>query len=192
LETALARILRCDVALTVAGRTTRVHATGQWPTSTFPLRCGNRSVVAGPAIGRGAATGCTGVAADPWWPRSTPGSGADIGDTTIGSPTPNGAAAPLCRFDTLAWPRRLDVEAMPGGGGLLGEHDFVAFCRRREGASTIRTLQRLSVLRDGELVTCTVQADASATDGAQPGRLRCWRWATGGMIRLARASARTP
>jgi tRNA pseudouridine38-40 synthase len=43
---------------------------------------------------------------------------------------------------------------------LLGEHDFAAFCRRREGATTIRELQRLDWVRDGDLLTATVQADA--------------------------------
>ena len=43
---------------------------------------------------------------------------------------------------------------------LLGLHDFAAFCRRREGASTIRDLQRLDWSRDGDLVTAHVTADA--------------------------------
>jgi tRNA pseudouridine38-40 synthase len=45
-------------------------------------------------------------------------------------------------------------------GLLLGEQDFAAFCRRREGATTIRTLQSLDVTRDGELVTVSASADA--------------------------------
>jgi tRNA pseudouridine38-40 synthase len=46
-------------------------------------------------------------------------------------------------------------------GPLLGEHDFAAFCRRREGATTVRALQRLDFRRepDGVLV-CLVSADA--------------------------------
>jgi tRNA pseudouridine38-40 synthase len=63
----------------------------------------------------------------------------------------------------VAWPRALDVGAMSAAGALLvGEHDFAAFCRRREGATTIRTLLELSTVRspdDGLLVT-TVRADA--------------------------------
>ncbi len=45
---------------------------------------------------------------------------------------------------------------------LLGEHDFCAFCKRREGATTIRELQRLELVRsevDG-VVTAFVSADA--------------------------------
>ena len=43
---------------------------------------------------------------------------------------------------------------------LLGLHDFAAFCRRRPGATTIRDLQRLEWLREGEMVTAFVTADA--------------------------------
>ena len=44
---------------------------------------------------------------------------------------------------------------------LLGEHDFAAFCRRREGASTVRTLLELRWARDDDgLVVATVRADA--------------------------------
>jgi len=43
---------------------------------------------------------------------------------------------------------------------LLGLHDFAAFCRRRPGATTIRELQRLDWVRDADLVTAYVTADA--------------------------------
>jgi tRNA pseudouridine38-40 synthase len=42
----------------------------------------------------------------------------------------------------------------------LGLRDFAAFCRHREGATTIRDLQRLDWSRDGDLVTAHVTADA--------------------------------
>jgi tRNA pseudouridine38-40 synthase len=71
------------------------------------------------------------------------------------------AADPLRRHTTLPWPRRLDVAAMHGAAqGLLGEHDFAAFCKRREGATTVRTLLDLAVWRDAELVVAEVRADA--------------------------------
>ena len=72
------------------------------------------------------------------------------------------AADPLRRHDTLWQPRRLDLEAMNEAAGLLlGEHDFAAFCRRREGATTVRALRRLRWERDadGVAVGCVV-ADA--------------------------------
>lgn len=38
------------------------------------------------------------------------------------------------------WPRQLDVAAMTvASRDLLGLHDFAAFCRYREGATTIRS-----------------------------------------------------
>jgi len=75
--------------------------------------------------------------------------------------TPFGAL-PLQRRDTLAWFRPLDVDRLnEASASLVGEHDFVAFCRRREGATTIRELQRLDWARqpDGVLVA-RVSADA--------------------------------
>jgi tRNA pseudouridine38-40 synthase len=55
---------------------------------------------------------------------------------------------PLRRHDTLAYRRPLDAAAMNEAAALLlGEHDFGAFCRRREGASTIRELLDLSWAR---------------------------------------------
>ncbi|OKK20979.1 pseudouridine synthase [Streptomyces sp. CB00455] len=69
---------------------------------------------------------------------------------------------PLRRGHVLwhQWP--LDVDAMnEAAAPLLGEHDFAAYCKKREGATTIRTLQQLSWERaeDG-IVTATVRADA--------------------------------
>lgn len=64
------------------------------------------------------------------------------------------------RFVT-PWPRQLDLEAMSAASAeLLGLHDFAAFCRHRPGATTIRELQRLDWVRDGDLVTAYVSADA--------------------------------
>jgi tRNA pseudouridine38-40 synthase len=55
---------------------------------------------------------------------------------------------PLRRHNTLAYRRPLDTAAMNEAAALLlGEHDFAAFCRRREGASTIRELLDLSWAR---------------------------------------------
>jgi tRNA pseudouridine38-40 synthase len=60
-----------------------------------------------------------------------------------------------------SWPRPLDVEAMASAAQkLLGLNDFAAFCRHREGATTIRELQRFDWERDGDLITAHVTADA--------------------------------
>ena len=71
------------------------------------------------------------------------------------------AGDPLTRGFVVAWPRGLDIDAMNAATAhLLGEHDFAAFCRKREGATTIRELRELAVeLRDG-VVETTVRADA--------------------------------
>ncbi|MFZ1162340.1 tRNA pseudouridine(38-40) synthase TruA [Mycobacterium sp.] len=59
------------------------------------------------------------------------------------------------------WARDLDVDAMAAASqNLLGLNDFAAFCRYREGATTIRDLQRFDWERDGDLITAQVTADA--------------------------------
>nr|WP_202035284.1 tRNA pseudouridine(38-40) synthase TruA [Streptomyces mexicanus] len=73
-----------------------------------------------------------------------------------------GGVDPLLRGHVLwhDWP--LDVDAMnEAARHLVGEHDFAAYCKKREGATTIRTLQELSLVRgeDG-IITATVRADA--------------------------------
>jgi tRNA pseudouridine38-40 synthase len=72
-----------------------------------------------------------------------------------------GGIEPLQRRQVLAWRRPLDVAAMSAAADpLVGLHNFVAFSRRREGASTIRTLEHLDVVRTSDEIVCTVQADA--------------------------------
>jgi tRNA pseudouridine38-40 synthase len=73
---------------------------------------------------------------------------------------PHGVEPLQARYVT-AWPRDLDVDAMAAASRkLLGLRDFRAFCRHREGATTIRDLQRLDWSRDGDLITAQVTADA--------------------------------
>ena len=69
---------------------------------------------------------------------------------------------PLVRGHVLAWPRRLDVDAMDEAStGLLGLQDFAAFCKQREGATTVRTLLELSWRRTSAgAVEARVVADA--------------------------------
>jgi len=69
---------------------------------------------------------------------------------------------PRRRGHTLWHPARLDPAAMERGAlTLLGLHDFATFCKPREGATTIRTLQEFRWDRepDGVLVA-RLQADA--------------------------------
>jgi tRNA pseudouridine38-40 synthase len=71
-------------------------------------------------------------------------------------------APPLRRRDVLAVRGPLDVDAMDrAAAGLTGLHDFAAFCRRREGATTVRTLLAYRWARDSDgLLEGTVVADA--------------------------------
>jgi tRNA pseudouridine38-40 synthase len=71
-------------------------------------------------------------------------------------------AHPLRRHDTVSWPRPLDLDRLnEASAALLGEHDFVALCKRREGATTIRELQRLDWTRDADgVLSGHVSADA--------------------------------
>jgi tRNA pseudouridine38-40 synthase len=71
-------------------------------------------------------------------------------------------ADPLRRHETLWYFRPLDINAMNEAARCcLGEHDFAAFCRRREGATTIRSLRTLSWRRDPDgVAVATVVADA--------------------------------
>ncbi|OFE17004.1 tRNA pseudouridine(38,39,40) synthase TruA [Humibacillus sp. DSM 29435] len=75
---------------------------------------------------------------------------------------PDAVRDPLRRRDTVWWRRRLDVDSMNHAArSLEGLGDFAAFCKRREGATTIRTLVEFSWERrtDGVL-EATVRADA--------------------------------
>nr|WP_237525895.1 tRNA pseudouridine(38-40) synthase TruA [Streptomyces sp. SID4923] len=74
-----------------------------------------------------------------------------------------GGVDPLVRGHVLWHDRPLDVAAMNAAAArMTGEHDFAAYCKKREGATTIRTLQKLHWVRDREtgIITGTVQADA--------------------------------
>ena len=69
---------------------------------------------------------------------------------------------PLSRLDVATWYRPLDVDVMNKTSALLlGAHDFAAFCKYREGATTIRTLEKYEWKRspDGFLMADIV-ADA--------------------------------
>lgn len=76
------------------------------------------------------------------------------------STAPYGVEPQQARY-VASWPCALDLDAMAAASReLLGLHDFAGFCRRRDGATTIRDLQRLDWSRDGDLITAHVTADA--------------------------------
>jgi tRNA pseudouridine38-40 synthase len=73
-----------------------------------------------------------------------------------------GGPDPLRRHEVVAYPRPLDVATLnEASAPLVGTHEFAAFCRRRAGATTVRTLLDLSWVRtpDGT-VEANVCADA--------------------------------
>jgi len=157
---ALATVLRLGEppALTVAGRTDAgVHATGQVahvdltpPVELDGLARRLAGVLPADVVIRRVAVAPTGF--DARFSALARHYHYRIGD---GSPDP------LRRRDTLAWTRPLDAATMDRAAqGLVGEHDFAAYCRPREGATTIRTLRRLSVDRDDEVVVIGAEADA--------------------------------
>jgi tRNA pseudouridine38-40 synthase len=108
-------------------------------------------------------------------------------------------ADPLRARDTLAWPRPLDLPSLnAAAAGLAGEHDFAAYCKRKEHATTIRAISQLDWQRDSDgVLVATVEADAfcqamvrslvgallAVGDGRRP-----VAWPAGLLIRDARAS----
>ena len=172
LEDALTRVLRADppVKLTVAGRTDAgVHARGQVAHADLPEAAW---LEAAPAIVRRLAgllppdirVRWIGLAPDGFDARFSALSrrySYRVCDDLAGPD-------PLRRHDTLWYRRRVEIGAMNEAAGLLlGEHDFAAFCRRREGATTVRELLSLSWARpvtpepsQASVVEASVVADA--------------------------------
>lgn len=160
LEVALATVLRVTDAATVcAGRTdTGVHARGQVvhvdvepePEDLVGLTRRLNGVLAPDVRVRRVARAADGFDArfSPLWRRYA---------YRLCDGTPD----PLTRGHVLAWPRPLDVDAMSDASRpLLGLHDFAAFCKQREGATTVRTLLDLAWTREADVVTGLVRADA--------------------------------
>lgn len=74
----------------------------------------------------------------------------------------NRSILPLRRFDVAPWYRPLHMEVMNESSALLlGEHDFAAFCKFRQGGTTIRTLEIFEWSRDEEgFLIARIVADA--------------------------------
>lgn len=161
LEDALRLVLRTQVSLTVAGRTDAgVHATAQVAHADLPAECdvsglSRRLCRLLPEDVRLFGARVVPDAFDARFSALRRHYAYRVADAPYG-------AQPLRRWDTVSWPRSLDVDRLNAAStALLGEHDFAAFCRRREGATTIRELLRLDWTRlaDGVLVA-RVSADA--------------------------------
>jgi tRNA pseudouridine38-40 synthase len=174
LETALAKALRLDLSLVrtvVAGRTdSGVHATGQVCHVDLPS---DHALVAEPRkvdnelLKR--LRGALGKTSAIWVERVTIApKGFDARFSPLRRRYEYRIADGRARKDprtaghTLWISDSLNQAAMNHlGKALLGLHDWASFCRAREGATTIRTLEKFSWVRDSEGVLCgTVVADA--------------------------------
>ncbi|WP_344947619.1 tRNA pseudouridine(38-40) synthase TruA [Actinomadura miaoliensis] len=166
IEDALARVLRLDPApvLTVAGRTDAgVHARGQVAHVVVPSAA--YSAINGTLPRRLAGV----LPPDVRVRRIAPA--PDSFDARFSALSrryeyrvcddPVGVE-PLRRRDVLWHPRPLNLDRMnAAAAGLVGEHDFAAYCRRREGATTIRRLLRYEWAREERhIAVATVEADA--------------------------------
>ncbi|MCA2212945.1 tRNA pseudouridine(38-40) synthase TruA [Jidongwangia harbinensis] len=69
---------------------------------------------------------------------------------------------PLRRHDTIGWARPLDLDLLrEAAAGLVGEHDFAAYCKRKDHATTVRAITHLDWHREADgVAVATVQADA--------------------------------
>jgi tRNA pseudouridine38-40 synthase len=156
LEDTLSLLLRHDVRLTVAGRTDAgVHASGQVAHADLP------SFPDLTRLARALPPDVRVFAASEAPPAFDARFSAIRRHYVYRVCDHQWAADPLRRNDTVTWPRPLDVALLNSSSTkLLGLNDFVAFCRRREGATTIRDLQRLRWTRTGTVVSAEVSADA--------------------------------
>lgn len=68
---------------------------------------------------------------------------------------------PLTRRHELWYPRPLDLERLnAAAAALVGERDFAPFCKKRPGATTIRTLEAFDWRARGDRIVADVRADA--------------------------------
>ncbi len=161
LETAIATICRLpEVRLTVAGRTDAgVHARGQVAHVDLPVTVAQHDLERRlarllPDDVRVRAVSAAPAGFDARFAASWRRYAYRLCDNAE-------AADPLVRRYVAVWPRHLDEVAMNAAADrLVGEHDFAAYCKKREGATTIRSLRELAWTRDGDVLTARVVADA--------------------------------
>jgi tRNA pseudouridine38-40 synthase len=166
----LATILRTDVSLVVAGRTDAgVHASGQVAHLDIPEELWKEHEER--LLRRLAALLPGDIRV---WSAVQAPEGFDARFAAVGRryayrvSDANFGPHPLRRRDVLWHPRPLSPEAMNDAAqALLGEHDFASFCKRRDGATTIRCLTRLTWTREAPtevtpagLLVADVRADA--------------------------------
>lgn len=73
----------------------------------------------------------------------------------------HGTVDPLTRYFTYHHRRQLSAELMTAElAGLTGLHDFGSFCKPRPGATTIRTLERFELEHGEQTISVLLRADA--------------------------------
>ncbi|MEV7528097.1 tRNA pseudouridine(38-40) synthase TruA [Agrococcus sediminis] len=166
LERALATVAREPVRVTVAGRTDAgVHASGQVAHADVPAALAPATAQEGERLAlrlsrlasREGDLVVRGVSLAP--------AGFDARFSAVSRSyryrIVTGPADPLERRTAAHVPQPLDADAMARcAEALVGLRDFAAFCRPREGATTIRELRDFTWRRDGQLLTASLTADA--------------------------------
>jgi tRNA pseudouridine38-40 synthase len=164
LSAVLEQILGPGLSLTVAGRTDAgVHATGQvchvdveaaaWMRVRDSLLRRLASLL--PADIRVHAALEVGAGFDARFSALSRRYEYRIADGAWGAP-------PLRHRDTLAWPHRIDLDRLEtASAGLVGDHDFAAYCRHKPNGTTVRTVSEFSWRREPDgIVVASAQADA--------------------------------
>ncbi|MBN9224457.1 MAG: tRNA pseudouridine(38-40) synthase TruA [Microbacterium sp. SCN 70-27] len=173
LETAIARVLGGDPQLVVAGRTDAgVHAAGQ--VAHLDLTDAQRARLEkgrnpSPTALAARITGVLGQYPDVAVHRSAEAApGFDARFSAVWRRYEYRIADlatpydPLERGRTTTYKARLDADAMDAAArSLIGLHDFAAYCKAREEATTIRTLLEFGWRRDDAgILIANVKADA--------------------------------
>ena len=178
IEGALARVLGGEPRLVVAGRTDAgVHASGQVahvdldPVQTERMLSGRARTPHGDPVGvlAGRLRGVLGAYSDVTViaTRAAP-EGFDARFSAVWRRYAYRIADhesgydPLERLRTTSVRAALDADAMDEAArSLVGLHDFAAYCKPREGATTIRTLLEFDWARDDDgVLVANVKADA--------------------------------
>lgn len=178
LESALARVVGGDPRLVVAGRTDAgVHATGQVAhldldeeqAARLPRRRRDNDELDAVAALAGRLRGILGGYADVTVLRtSLAPAGFDARFSAVWRRYSYRLADAAAGYDPLERQRTtyvrsiLDGQAMDAAASrLIGLHDFAAYCKAREGATTIRTLLEYDWCRDDTgVLVANVRADA--------------------------------
>lgn len=160
LETALQRVTQEEIKVVAAGRTdTGVHALGQvvhfYTQTRLDLSTLQRALNA--VLPEDIAVREIALADDDFHARYS-ACGREYHYTILNTPV----RSPLARRTTAHVAQPLDVAAMQAAARLLvGEHDFASFGGKMwEGGTTRRTIYRLEVKREGDLVKIEIVANA--------------------------------